>query len=217
MIILTMGLPGAGKGAVARKLRATYNFEVLATGELMRQEILSGSELGKTIKTQVECGDFVDNQIAIDMVNARIKSAKDLIIDGFPRNLEQAKAFEQILEDHGRSIDLVLYFDSDAEEDIKRLAARRICNSCHAVFNTITHPPKQEGICDHCNEKLIWREDDHPTNLLHKIDIYRQYTKPLKDYYDQRGLLTVINARQSSMDVYYDVLASSNKFTVRSF
>ncbi len=217
MIILTMGLPGAGKGAVARKLRETFSFDILATGELIRREIFSGSELGQKIKSQFDRGDFIDDDIVIEMVKKQITSRKNIVIVGFPRNLNQAKALDEILQDYGRTIDSVLYFDSDAEEDIKRLAARRVCPTCHAVFNTIIYPPKVEGICDRCENKLIWREDDQPQNVLHKIDVYRQYTKPLKLYYEEQGILTEINARQSTLDVYYDVLATSNKFTTGNF
>ncbi len=217
MIILTMGLPGAGKGAVARKLRETFSFDILATGELVRREIFSGSELGQKMKVQFEQGDFIDDDIVIDMVKARITAKKNIVIVGFPRNINQAEALDQILQDHGRSIDSVLYFDSDAEEDVKRLAARRTCPTCYAVFNNIIYPPKVEGICDRCESKLIWREDDHPQHILHKIDVYRQYTKPLKHYYEEQGLLTEIDARKSTLDVYYQVLATSNKFTTGNF
>ncbi len=217
MIILTMGLPGAGKGAVARKLRETFSFDILATGELIRREIFSESALGQKIKAQFERGEFIDDDIVIEMVKNHIASKKNIVIVGFPRNLNQAESLDQILQDHGRTIDSVLYFDSDAEEDVKRLAARRTCPTCHAVFNTIIYPPKVEGICDRCESKLIWREDDHPQNVLRKIDIYRQYTKPLKQYYEEQGILTEINARQSTLNVYYDVLRTSNKFTTGNF
>ncbi len=217
MLIVTLGLPGAGKGAVARKLRETFSFDILATGELIRREVRLGTELGKKIKAASEHGDFVDDQIIFDMVEERLNAKRDLVIVGFPRNLHQAEVFDEMLSDYGKSIDLVLYFDSDAEEDIKRLAARRVCPTCHSVYNTIIYPPQVEGICDRCESKLIWREDDKPENVLHKIDVYRQHTKPLKAFYEDRGVVNVIDARQSTLDVFYQVLSSSNKFTTRHF
>ncbi len=217
MIILTLGLPGAGKGAVARKLRETFSFDILATGELIRREIFADTELGKKIKAQFERGDFVDDEIVIDMVEKHITDKKNIVLVGFPRNLKQAEALDEILQDNGRAIDSVIYFDSDAEEDVRRLAARRVCPTCHAVFNTIIYQPKVEGVCDRCESKLIWREDDHPENILHKIDIYRQFTKPLRRYYEEQGILTEIDARQSTLNVFYDVIATSQKFTTGNF
>lgn len=217
MIIITIGLPGAGKSSVARNLKQTYNFDIVATGEILRKEIFKKSSLGQEIQDSVEHGELINDQLVIDFVKDRITSSRDVILQGFPRNLKQAEALDEILTDNGKSIDLVLYFDSDAEQDIQRLASRRTCPTCHAVFNNKTFAPRVEGICDHCESELIWREDDKPQNLIHKIDLYRQHTKPLKDYYKNMGILTVIDARQSQIDVYYDVLASSKKFTERTF
>ncbi len=217
MIILTMGLPGAGKGAVARKLRETFSFDILSTSEIISREVYKKTELGEKIKDQFERGELVDDAIVIDMVKQHITAKKNIVIVGFPRNIRQAKALDDMLQDHGRVIDTVLYFDSDAEEDIKRLSARRTCPTCYAVFNTIIYPPKVDGVCDRCQSNLIWREDDRPEKVLRKIDAYRQFTKPLKTYYEEQGVLTEINARQSTLNVYYDVLATSNKFTTGNF
>ncbi len=217
MLIITMGLPGSGKGTVALNLKETYDFEIIATGEMLRSEIYQKTDLGKKVAEQVYHGDLIDDEIVNKYIEERLKGKKDIIIDGYPRNLAQAEFLNELLNYNGLSIDRVLYFDSDATQDIQRLAGRRVCTQCHSIFNTQSAPPKEAGICDNCQSELIWRQDDHPENLSHKIDLYRQHTKPLKDYYQELGLLTTIDATKSMMDVYYDVLASSTKFTVRSF
>ncbi len=217
MIILTLGLPGSGKGTVSRYLKDTYNFEIAATGVMLRTEIFKQTKLGKEIQSAVEKGDLIADDIVNDYIAKQIEVSKDIIIDGYPRNIKQAEHLSEMLEYNGKSIDFVLYFDSDANQDIQRLANRRTCPKCHAIYNLKTAPPKEKNTCDKCGNELIWRSDDRPENLSHKIDLYRQHTKPLKNYYEELGLLKIIDATKPLMDVYYDVLGSSNKFTVRAF
>ncbi len=217
MILVTIGLPGAGKGAIARKLKSFFNFEILATGELMRDEVTGHTELGEKIKAHVLDGTFVEDEIAIAMVKDHIKTNRDLIIDGFPRNKNQALAFEKILEDEGLRIDAVLYFDITEAQMQQRLEGRRVCPSCHGVYHATNFPSKDGVNCDRCGTPLELRMDDLPQLISQKIAAFNQETLPLVDYYNDLGLLKIVDANRATMDMYYQVLETSQKFTNRDF
>lgn len=217
MIIITMGLPGAGKGTIAKKLNAFFKFEIVATGEILRQAIQDHTDLGEQVKESVHHGELIDDQIVIDLITDLLKPNKDIILEGFPRNLKQAEALTEILESKGQKIESVLHFKVDDDVMHARLNGRRICPSCHAVYHTEHFPSKDGKHCDHCSAELVQRDDDLPENLKIKLEQYNTYTSPVIAYYEDLGLITEIDANQSSMDMYYSVLESNSKFTERSF
>lgn len=217
MLLLSIGLPGAGKGAIARKLKSFFNFEILATGEILRDAIADNTELGNTVKEAVLHGHFIDDTLAIKLVEPLLDPHKDLILDGFPRNLAQAKALDEILEHMGLRIDGVLYFDVDETNMKERIEGRRVCPKCHAVYHATNFPPKDGKHCDRCGTDVTKRIDDTPDNVATRIEWFERETMPLVDYYGELGLLKVIDANQSTMDMYYQVLESNQKFTNRSY
>ncbi|MCK8061404.1 MULTISPECIES: nucleoside monophosphate kinase [unclassified Fusibacter] len=217
MIIITLGLPGAGKGAISRKLKSFFKFQILSSGELLRDEVFNHTELGEKIKEDVSKGCFIDDKIVMDLVEKHLDFDKDLVLHGFPRNRYQAEAFAEILEMNGKRIDMVLSFEIEEQEMKKRLAGRRACLNCGLVYQMDYFPPKDGKHCDECGAELLWRDDDHPENLDIKIEEYKKYTLPLIDYYTQSGLIVPIDGNKSTMEVYSEVLASNSKFTNRSF
>lgn len=217
MLLITLGLPGAGKGAIARKLKSFFNFEILATGEILRDAIAADTELGKLVKERVLAGELIDDETAIALVADKIDPHKDILIDGFPKTMAQAAQLQRILEHTGHRIEAVLYFDVNEANMQQRLDGRRVCNACHAVYHMTNFPPKDGSHCDKCGTEISVRIDDTPENIARRIDNFKQATLPLIDYYGEQGLLKVIDANQSTMDMYYQVLESSQHFTNREY
>jgi adenylate kinase len=217
MIYITLGVPGAGKGAIARKLKSFFNFDILATGEYMRDEVLHDTPLGQRIKQHVLEGTFVEDDIAIELFKEHLDRNKDVIIEGFPRNMKQLKALEEILDDNGLRIEAALYFDVSPEIAKDRIEGRLVCPNCHAVYHATYFPTEDGTHCTKCNTVVEHRMDDTPENIANRIKYFYSDTYPLVDYYKELGLLRVIDANQSTMDMYYQVLETSQKFTSRAF
>ncbi|MEW5952086.1 MAG: adenylate kinase [Elusimicrobia bacterium] len=205
MNLIFLGYPGSGKGTQAKLLAERKNFAHISTGDLFREEIAKGSELGKTVKGIISSGKLVSDQIVLKVIESKIGSLKnDAIFDGFPRTVEQAEGLEILLEKYSRKVDAVLFFEVDEKEVIKRLSARRSC-SCGKVYNTITNPPLKEGICDSCGAELFTREDDKPEVISKRIDVYKDLTSPLISYYRTQGLFHIINASRPGEEVYSEI------------
>lgn len=217
MLLITLGLPGAGKGAIARKLKSFLNFEILATGEILRNAITENSPLGTKVKEIVLAGDLIDDETALQIVSEHLDPHKDTVLDGFPRTQAQVALLEDLLEARGMRIEAVLYFDVDEANMQQRLEGRRVCPDCHAVYHMTNFPPKDGINCDRCGHKVEKRFDDTPENIAHRITHFNEVTLPLVDYYEHQGLLKTIDANQSTMDMYYQVLETSQHFTNRDY
>lgn len=217
MLIILLGAPGAGKATICSKLKEFYQFDTLVTGELLRKEVRENTELGQKVKAIMNKGHLVQDQILIDLVTEQLHTDGHLILDGFPRTLFQADALHQYLEHHGKRIDLVLHFAVDDQHAFDRVSGRRICPDCGKLYHNSFFPPKKEGICDVCGAPLYQRADDQPENLKVKLQEYHEKTQPLVEYYKDLGLLKQIDANQSVMDVYYQLLESNTKFTEMSY
>jgi len=190
--IVFLGAPGAGKGtqaaSVARKLKLGY----IATGDLFRQALEQGTELGLAAKSYMEEGVLVPDQITIDMVLERI-SAPDsrggAVFDGFPRNLKQAEALDEALARQGKAIDKVVYIKVSEAELLKRLGGRRVCRQCQTPCHISDSPPRVEGRCDKCGGELYQRPDDSEESIKKRLEVYSDETAPLIDYYRRDGKL----------------------------
>ncbi len=213
MLILLLGSPGAGKATQCAKLQEFYKFEVLATGEILRKEIRENSALGQKVKSIMNKGHLVEDQILIDLVTDELHVDRSILIDGFPRTLYQADMLTQHLEDHGKRIDFVIYFAVDKEIAIERVTGRRICSNCGSLYHTKYFPSKAGDMCDKCGAPLYQRVDDQLDNLLIKLQEYDEKTQPLINYYEELGLLKRVDGNESVMDVYYQLIQSSVKFT----
>ncbi|MBI2868287.1 MAG: adenylate kinase [Chloroflexi bacterium] len=195
MNIILLGAPGAGKGTqaavIARKLGLTH----LATGDLFRQALQKGTELGKKAKAYMERGALVPDEITISMVLEKIFSPEaggGVALDGFPRNLEQAKALDRAMTERGKQLDRVVYIRVSESELLKRLGGRWICRQCQAPYHEVDSPPRAAGKCDACGGELYQRADDTPETVKKRLKVYFDETMPLIDYYTSTGKLVEV-------------------------
>ena len=196
MYIIFLGAPGAGKGTQAANVARRFGLVHIASGDLFRQALEQGTELGIRAKSYMERGVLVPDQITIGMVLDRI-SAPDCepgaILDGFPRNLKQAEALDKALAQQGKAIDKVIYINVSEEELVKRLSRRWICRQCQAPYHITNSPPKVWGRCDRCSGELYQRPDDTAESVRKRLEVYLAQTAPLIDYYAQVGKLLEID------------------------
>ena len=201
MIIIMLGAQGTGKGTVAGILNKEKGWIQLSTGDIFRENISKGTELGVEANKYISKGCLVPDEITISMVENRLEELKDeegIILDGFPRNLEQAKKLDEILASKGQKVDWVMNLETPRDEIIERMMNRRVCSKCKATYNLKLHPSKVEGICDNCGGELIIRADDSDEEAIrNRLEIYDTQTKPLVDFYNEKGIVIVeeISAR----------------------
>jgi adenylate kinase len=202
--IIFLGAPGAGKGTQAANVARQLGLVHIASGDLFRQALEQGTELGIKAKSYMEKGGLVPDQITISMVLDRI-SAPDCeqgaILDGFPRNLKQAEALDKALAQQGKAIDKVIYINVSEKELIKRLSGRWICRQCQAPYHITNSPPKVWGKCDRCGGELYQRPDDTAESVRKRLEVYLAQTAPLIDYYTQLGKLLEIDGGGSVDEV----------------
>ena len=190
--IILMGPPGAGKGTLAKQLKDALNLVHISTGDMFRDAIKAGTELGNLAASYINKGDLVPDDVTIGLVRERLSQddcANGFLLDGFPRTLPQAEALQVITKEISREIDVVVNLDCDNEELVRRISGRRVCRSCGAPYHVVTLKPKVEGVCDLCGGELYQRKDDNEEALKVRLEHYVQDTKPLLDYYANLGLL----------------------------
>jgi len=197
MIIIMLGAQGTGKGTVAGILSKENNWIQLSTGDIFRENISKGTELGVEANKYISKGCLVPDEITVSMVEKRLEELKDekgIILDGFPRTLAQAEKLDEILAAKGEKIDWVINLETPREEIIERMLNRRVCSNsaCKATYNLKLHPSKVEGVCDKCGAELVRRADDSDEGAIKKrLEIYDTETKPLVDFYAKKGIVVV--------------------------
>jgi adenylate kinase len=209
--LVIFGPPGAGKGTQAKLLSERLGVPHIATGDMLREAVKAGTRLGGLAKKYMDEGRLVPDEVVIGMVEERLRQpdcSKGFILDGFPRTIEQAEALDSELEKLGLKLDAVLNLEVGDEEVVKRIALRRTCRSCGAVFHLIFNPPRREGVCDRCGGELYQRDDDKEEVVRNRLKVYRQQTKPLLEFYRRRGLLRDVNGERSIEDVFKEILAA---------
>ena len=217
MHIIFLGAPGAGKGTQAAIVARELNLVHIASGDLFRQAIQAGTELGIQAKSYMERGILVPDEITIQMVLDRM-SAPDcepgVILDGFPRNLEQAEALDRALRDQSKAIDKVVYIKVSEQELLKRLSGRWICRNCQAPYHAINSPPKVWGKCDRCGGELYQRPDDAVETVKQRLKVYFAQTATLIDYYSQTGKLLEIDGEGDINELSRRIVATLHEGVV---
>ena len=194
--VVFLGPPGGGKGTHAKRLSTRYGIPHISTGDILRERVSDGSPLGKKIKSFIENGKLVPDELIIEMVDDRLRGPdvqKGFILDGFPRTIEQAKALDQILAKRKMPLNLVADFNTTEDVIIRRLSGRRICPKCGANYHIKNIPPKRVGICDTCGSALVQRKDDEEHTVRTRLKVYHAQTTPLTKYYQDHGLLATVN------------------------
>ncbi len=207
--IILMGPPGAGKGSVAKLLLKEFGFVHISTGDMFREVIKSGSELGKLADSYISKGHLVPDDVTISIVKERLSQddiAKGFLLDGFPRTLPQAEALEALSKEINRPIEAVINLNCDTQELIRRISGRRVCRTCGAPYHIDTMKPTVEGVCDICGGPLYQRSDDNEESLKVRLQHYVEDTKPLIDYYEDRKLLVNFNSLDGT-DILFDEIS----------
>ena len=192
MRIVLLGPPGSGKGTQAKILNEVYHAPHINTGDLLRDEVARGTEVGKVAKPYMDRGELVPDEVVTRMVEERLSQpdCKDgLILDGYPRNITQAESLERILVKLDMRLDCVLNIVIDDDELIRRLTTRRICSNCGAIYNMLNKPPKKEGVCDICGGKVIQRDDDKEDVIRRRLEVYKKQADPILQLYRKKGLV----------------------------
>lgn len=196
MKIIMLGAPGAGKGTHAKKITEKFGIPAISTGDIFRENIKNGTELGKKAKEYMDAGNLVPDELVCDLVVDRLKQddcKNGYILDGFPRTIPQAEALTAALAKNDDAIDYALEIFIEDQAIIDRMSGRRVCKSCGATYHVVNIPPKTEGVCDECDGELIVRDDDAPETVKKRLDVYHEQTAPLIDYYKKQGILKVID------------------------
>ena len=199
MNLIMLGAPGAGKGTQAEKIAEKYGIPTISTGEILRNAISTGTELGKTAKSYMDAGQLVPDEVVIGIIRDFLKqdSCKNgFILDGFPRSIPQAEA----LDNMGVKIDAVVSIEVADEKIVERMSGRRVCPTCGASYHIVYKPSEKEGVCTKCGADLIIRKDDNPDTVLARLHTYHQQTEPLKGYYANKGLLIEIEGQEEVAD-----------------
>ena len=187
-----LGPPGAGKGSLAVKVAEDYKIPHISTGDIFRANIKAQTPLGVKVKAIIDSGSLVSDELTFELVKDRLAQddcKNGYILDGFPRTIPQAEMLEKLVDDVK-----VVNFEIKDEIVIRRLSTRRVCKACGANFNVLTLPPKVEGICDKCGGELYQRDDDKQESILHRMDVYREQTEPLINFYKNKGKITDLDA-----------------------
>lgn len=199
MKLILLGAPGAGKGTQAAELEKEYNIPAISTGQIIREAIAAETALGNEVKAFIDRGELVPDSIVIEMVKERIKDDDcklGYILDGFPRTISQAEIMEKL----PILVDCALEIDVDEDIIVDRLSGRRVCKSCGATYHVTGNPSKKEGVCDKCGGALKMRDDDVPEVIRHRLEVYNEQTKPLKDFYAVRGKLITVKGQDKVED-----------------
>lgn len=210
MKIIMLGAPGAGKGTQAKKIAEVCQIPHISTGDIFRANIKQGTELGKKAKEYMDKGALVPDELTCNLVVDRIKQddcAKGYILDGFPRTIPQADALTDALKAIGQKMDYAVNIDVPDENIVRRMSGRRACVGCGATYHIVYNPPKKEGICDTCGQKLILRDDDKPETVQNRLKVYHEQTQPLIDYYQAQGILVSVDGTKDMDQVFEDILA----------
>lgn len=201
MKIILFGAPGSGKGTQAQVLSEKLHLEKISLGDIFREEVKKDTALGKEVKLYMEKGLLVPDDLVSQVIEMHL-GMEDFILDGYPRNFNQAKTLKNILERKGKDIDWFIYLEVDEKTIVTRLSQRRVCKKCGANYHLQNMPPKKEGTCDACREDLIQRKDDTPEVIKKRCEVFLNESKNLLDFYRNEKKLVTIDAKGNKDDVF---------------
>lgn len=207
MKLIIMGAPGAGKGTQAARISQHLSIPAISTGDILREAIAAGTEMGEQAKSYIDQGHLVPDEVMIGIIKDRLTQEdckNGYILDGFPRTIPQAEALDAM----GADIDKVLSLEVSDKRIVDRMSGRRVCPKCGATFHTDHNPPKVAGICDKCGAELIRRKDDAPETVAARLKVYHDQTEPLKGYYKQSGKLVIAEGQEDVEDTTSVVFAA---------
>lgn len=199
MNLILLGAPGAGKGTQAEKICDKYGIPAVSTGNIIREAIKNGTDMGLKAKSYTDAGALVPDDVVIGIIKERLQEddcKNGFVLDGFPRTIPQAEALDKM----GVVIDKVVDIEVSDEAIAARLSGRRVCLKCGATYHTEYKKPKTEGICDVCGDELVQRKDDKPETVLDRLRVYHEQTEPLKDYYEKTGKLVIVEGQEKVED-----------------
>ena len=199
MNLILLGAPGAGKGTQAEIICQQKNIPTISTGNILREALKNGTEMGLKAKSYMESGQLVPDDILIGIIKDRIQEPdckNGFILDGFPRTIPQAEALDTM----GAGIDAVLDIEVPDEDIVTRMSGRRVCEKCGSSYHVLYKQPKVEGKCDNCDGTLVQRKDDHPDTVKERLEVYHSQTEPLKEFYSKQGKLLVVHGQEKVED-----------------
>ena len=205
MNIILLGAPGAGKGTQAAVLAEHYNIPTISTGNIIREALKNGTEMGMKAKSFMDAGQLVPDEVVIGIVKERLAAddcKEGFILDGFPRTIPQAEALDKM----GVNIEYVVDIEVSDERIINRLSGRRVCEECGRPYHLVNLKPKQEGVCDACGGTLVQRKDDHIDTIKNRLEIYHKETEPLVEYYKNQGKLQTVHGSDKVEDTMADMM-----------
>jgi len=198
--IVVLGPPGAGKGTQAEMLERELGLKHLSTGDILREEVRKGTELGKRAEKYMKSGELVPDDLIVEMMEKEISKYDNFVLDGFPRNLKQAEALDKMCR-----IDKVILLEVPDEVILERLSLRRSCPKCNRVYHLKYNPPKENEICDYCGVKLYQRDDDKEEVIKKRLEVYRKETEPIAKFYREKGILVKVNGSKSIEEIFSDI------------
>lgn len=207
--IIFVAAPAAGKGTISAKVCTEYNIPHISTGDLLRNEIAASSKIGTEIKSAMARGEFVSDEVITKLLKKRLEAKdckKGYILDGYPRNISQAKTYDNILKELNYDEGLVVFLDIDRDLAMKRALSRVVCSKCGLSYNLINkeYAPLKEGICDNCGSSLKTRSDDNEESFINRFDTFMKETYPLLEYYEKKGNLLKIKVDNITTDDIFD-------------
>ena len=210
MKIIMLGAPGAGKGTQAQMIADQYKIPHISTGDIFRENVKNGTELGMEAKKYMDKGELVPDELTVRILLDRV--AKDdcrngYVLDGFPRTIPQAEVLDKEITEIGDKIDYAIDVDVPDENIIRRMSGRRACLSCGSTFHVEHIPPKQEGICDRCGKELVLRDDDREETGKNRLGVYHEQTQPLIEFYTKKNILKTVDGTQDMQDVFAAITA----------
>lgn len=209
MRIIMLGAPGAGKGTQAKKIADRWQIPHISTGDILRANIKAGTKIGQEAKEYIDQGLLVPDKLVMDLVVDRLKQVdckNGYVLDGFPRTISQSESLDASLLKMNEKVDYALDIDVADEFIVKRMSGRRVCVSCGATYHITSIPTRVEGICDQCGGNLIIRDDDKPETVTKRLNVYHEQTKPLIEYYTEKGILHKVDGTQSMEDVFHAIV-----------